>query len=111
MFGVTTLRQRARGARGAASRSRLHATGAGGRTLESCGGRLLAGVLDITTTELADELGGVPPGTRSTDRGGLSRIPQVVSVGALDMVNFHGIETVSSASARGSSTATTRTSP
>jgi uncharacterized protein (UPF0261 family) len=57
---------------------------------------LLAGVLDITTTELADELvGGVlsagPDRLSAAARRG---VPQVVSLGATDMVNFHGRESV-----------------
>ncbi len=58
---------------------------------------LFAGVLDITTTELADELvGGVLSAgperlTAAASRG----VPQVVSVGATDMVNFHAPETIS----------------
>ena len=56
----------------------------------------LAGVLDVTTTELADELvGGVlSAGPERLTAAGERGIPQVVSVGALDMVNFHGIESV-----------------
>ena len=69
----------------------FHATGNGGQAMESLiRDGLIAGVLDITTTELADELvGGVltagPTGWTPRARRG---IPQVVSVGALDMVNF-----------------------
>lgn len=75
----------------------FHATGAGGRMLESLAASgMLAGVLDLTTTELADELvGGVL--TAGPDRltaAGARGIPQVVSVGALDMVNFHGFDSV-----------------
>jgi uncharacterized protein (UPF0261 family) len=57
---------------------------------------MLAGVLDLTTTELADELvGGVlSAGPDRLTAAGERGIPQVVSVGALDMVNFHGIDTV-----------------
>ncbi|RMI44321.1 Tm-1-like ATP-binding domain-containing protein, partial [Streptomyces triticirhizae] len=69
----------------------FHATGAGGRALEklAADGRL-AGVLDLTTTELADELvGGVlSAGPRRLEAAGARGIPQVVSLGALDMVNF-----------------------
>ena len=57
---------------------------------------LIAGVLDITTTELADELvGGVL--TAGPDRltaAALRGVPQVISLGALDMVNFGPPETV-----------------
>jgi uncharacterized protein (UPF0261 family) len=54
------------------------------------------GVLDITTTELADELvGGVlTAGPDRLEAAGRIGIPQVVSVGALDMVNFGAPETV-----------------
>jgi uncharacterized protein (UPF0261 family) len=62
-------------------------------------GGFIVGVLDLTTTELADELvGGVvsagPDGLRAAGEAG---IPQVVSVGALDMVNFGPPETVPAA--------------
>lgn len=96
MFGVTTpCVERARAVLEAAGCEVLvfHATGSGGRTLEALAASgMLAGVLDLTTTELADELvGGVlsagPERLRAAGRAG---IPQVVSVGALDMVNFHG---------------------
>ncbi|AXK36670.1 UPF0261 family protein [Streptomyces armeniacus] len=75
----------------------FHMTGSGGRTLESLVAQgQLAGVLDMTTTELADELvGGVfsaGPG-RLTGAAGAG-VPQVVSVGALDMVNFGPRDTV-----------------
>ncbi|MGD9644719.1 MAG: Tm-1-like ATP-binding domain-containing protein [Pirellulales bacterium] len=95
MFGVTTpCVQRAREVLEAAGYEVLvfHATGSGGQAMESLvADGLLAGVLDITTTELADELvGGVlsagPDRLTAAARVG---VPQVVSVGALDMVNFH----------------------
>lgn len=69
----------------------FHATGNGGQAMESLiNDGLIAGVLDITTTELADELvGGIlsagPDRLTAAARRG---VPQVVSVGALDMVNF-----------------------
>jgi uncharacterized protein (UPF0261 family) len=75
----------------------FHMTGTGGRTLESLAGSgQLAGVLDLTTTELADELvGGVfSAGPDRLTAAGGAGIPQVVSVGALDMVNFGPLETV-----------------
>jgi uncharacterized protein (UPF0261 family) len=69
----------------------FHATGAGGRGME----RLISegkfiGVLDLTTTELADELvGGVlTAGPHRLEAAAKAGIPQVVSVGAMDMVNF-----------------------
>jgi uncharacterized protein (UPF0261 family) len=69
----------------------FHATGVGGRSMEKLvDSRLLAAVVDLTTTEVCDLLmGGVFPATE--DRFGAvirSRLPYVGSVGALDMVNF-----------------------
>ena len=100
MFGVTTpCVQAAREVLEQAGYEVLifHATGTGGQAMESLIREgLIAGVLDITTTELADELvGGVltaGPGrlTAASELG----IPQVISVGALDMVNFGSPETV-----------------
>ena len=57
---------------------------------------LVAGVLDITTTELADELAGgvLSAGPDRLTAAALKRVPQVVSVGALDMVNFGARDTV-----------------
>jgi uncharacterized protein (UPF0261 family) len=57
---------------------------------------LIAGVLDLTTTELADELvGGIlSAGPDRLTAAGRRGVPQVVSVGALDMVNFGGRDTV-----------------
>ncbi|MCA9265823.1 MAG: Tm-1-like ATP-binding domain-containing protein [Planctomycetales bacterium] len=75
----------------------FHATGTGGRAMEKLvASGLLRGVLDITTTEVADEVvGGVFPagGARFEHlvRGG---IPLVLSVGATDMVNFGALDTV-----------------
>jgi uncharacterized protein (UPF0261 family) len=69
----------------------FHATGTGGRTMEAMiRDGLFAGVLDITTTELADELvGGVlSAGRDRLTAAAIREIPQVISVGALDMVNF-----------------------
>jgi uncharacterized protein (UPF0261 family) len=69
----------------------FHATGSGGRAMESLvSSGFLDGVLDLTTTELADDLvGGVlSAGPQRLEAAALSGIPQVVSVGALDMVNF-----------------------
>lgn len=75
----------------------FHATGTGGQSME----RLIrdgyiTGVLDATTTELADELvGGVfSAGPDRLEIAGEMGIPQVVSLGALDMVNFGPAETV-----------------
>lgn len=100
MFGVTTpCVQRARAILEAAGYEVLvfHATGNGGQAMESLIREgLIAGVLDITTTELADELvGGIlSAGPTRLTAAGERGIPQVVSVGALDMVNFGPRETV-----------------
>jgi len=75
----------------------FHATGVGGRTMESLiETGLVAGVLDLTTTEWADELvGGVlGAGPTRLDAAAKSGIPAVVAPGCLDMVNFHGPETI-----------------
>ncbi|HYO30742.1 MAG TPA: Tm-1-like ATP-binding domain-containing protein, partial [Thermomicrobiales bacterium] len=74
-----------------------HATGTGGQSLEAlAAGGFLAGVLDVTTTELADELvGGVlSAGPDRLEAAGAEGVPQVVSLGALDMVNFGPRESV-----------------
>ncbi|QRP48784.1 Tm-1-like ATP-binding domain-containing protein [Amycolatopsis sp. FDAARGOS 1241] len=75
----------------------FHATGSGGRAMEKLvTDGLVAGVLDLTTTELADELvGGVlSAGPHRLEAAGRAGVPQVVSVGALDMVNFGPADTV-----------------
>ncbi len=75
----------------------FHATGTGGQSMEALArGGFLAGVLDITTTELADDLvGGVlSAGPDRLEAAGELGLPQVVSLGALDMVNFGPRETV-----------------
>jgi uncharacterized protein (UPF0261 family) len=100
MFGVTTpCVTRARQVLEEAGYEVLvfHATGNGGQAMESLiADGLIAGVLDITTTELADELvGGVlSAGPDRLTAAAQAGVPQVVSVGATDMVNFHGLETV-----------------
>ena len=69
----------------------FHATGTGGQSMEALADDgFLAGVLDITTTELADDLvGGVlSAGPHRLEAAGRVGLPQVVSLGALDMVNF-----------------------
>lgn len=99
MFGVTTpCVEAARKILEAAGYEVLvfHATGTGGRTMESLvRDGLVAGVLDITTTELADNLAGgvMQAGPDRLTAAGLKGIPQVISVGALDMVNFGPPET------------------
>lgn len=100
MFGVTTL---------AVTRARerleelgyevlvFHATGTGGQSMEALvRDGFLAGVLDLTTTELADDLvGGVlSAGPDRLEAAGAEGLPQVVSLGALDMVNFGPRDTV-----------------
>jgi len=75
----------------------FHATGTGGQSMERLAREgFLAGMLDVTTTELADDLvGGVlSAGPERLEGAGSAGIPQVVSLGALDMVNFGSIETV-----------------
>jgi uncharacterized protein (UPF0261 family) len=100
MFGVTTpCVERARQVLEEAGYEVLvfHATGTGGQAMESLiADGVIAGVLDITTTELADELvGGVlSAGPDRLMAAGRRGIPQVISVGALDMVNFGPPETI-----------------
>jgi uncharacterized protein (UPF0261 family) len=75
----------------------FHAVGSGGRTMEELiRGGFVAGVLDMTTTELADELAGgvLSAGPHRLEAAGESAVPQVVSAGALDMVNFGARDTV-----------------
>jgi uncharacterized protein (UPF0261 family) len=75
----------------------FHATGAGGQAMEALmRSGFITASLDITTTELADELvGGVlSAGPERLEAAGELGIPQVVSLGALDMVNFGPFETV-----------------
>ena len=75
----------------------FHATGTGGKTMESLiSDGYIAGSLDITTTELADEVcGGVfsagPERCMAASRAG---IPAVIVPGCVDMANFGGIDTV-----------------
>jgi uncharacterized protein (UPF0261 family) len=94
MFGVTTpcvnqLRERLEAA--GFEVLVFHATGSGGQAMEHLiRNGFIRGVLDVTTTELADELvGGVlSAGPHRLEAAGEAGIPQVISVGALDMVNF-----------------------
>ena len=100
MFGNTTACvDRARGVLEAAGFEVLvfHATGAGGMTMESLVAEgYVDGVLDLTTTEWADELcGGVfSAGATRLEAAALAGVPQVVAPGCLDMVNFWAPETV-----------------
>jgi uncharacterized protein (UPF0261 family) len=75
----------------------FHATGAGGRAMERLiRERRLDAVLDMTTTEIADELvGGVlSAGPDRLTAAAQAGIPQIISVGACDMVNFGPRDTV-----------------
>ncbi len=75
----------------------FHAVGTGGQTLESLVEEgYITGVLDITTTEWADELvGGVlSAGPTRLDAAASKGVPQVIVPGCLDMVNFWAPETV-----------------
>jgi uncharacterized protein (UPF0261 family) len=75
----------------------FHATGTGGQAMEGLmRDGFITASLDITTTELADDLvGGVlSAGPDRLEAAGELGLPQVVSVGALDMVNFGPIDTV-----------------
>jgi uncharacterized protein (UPF0261 family) len=100
MFGVTTpcvTRARERLEQLGYEALVFHATGTGGQSMEALArGGYLAGVLDVTTTELADDLvGGVlSAGPDRLEAAGAAGVPQVVSLGALDMVNFGPRESV-----------------
>jgi uncharacterized protein (UPF0261 family) len=100
MFGVTTpCVTRAREELEARGYEVLtfHATGTGGRAMEALAeGGFLRGILDATTTELCDDLvGGVlSAGPDRLEAAGRLGVPQVVSLGALDMVNFGARDTV-----------------
>ena len=77
----------------------FHATGTGGRAMESLiESGMVAGVLDITTTEWADELVGGILGAGPTRCEAAARhgVPAIVTPGCLDMVNFGAPETVPS---------------
>jgi len=100
MFGVTTPcvdRARKRLEAAGCEVQVFHATGVGGQAMEGLirDGKITA-VLDLTTTELADEhVGGIlSAGPERLEAAGRAGVPQVVSVGALDMVNFGPRETV-----------------
>jgi uncharacterized protein (UPF0261 family) len=75
----------------------FHATGTGGQTMEKLvEAGMIRAVLDITTTEVADEVvGGVfPAGKDRFDVILKAQVPYVMSLGALDMVNFGAMESV-----------------
>jgi uncharacterized protein (UPF0261 family) len=100
MFGVTTpcvtavyQALQARGFEGLV----FHATGTGGQAMEKLvEAGLIRGVLDITTTEVADQVvGGIlPAGPLRFEATLKAKVPLVLSLGALDMVNFGALTTV-----------------
>lgn len=75
----------------------FHATGTGGRTMESLIAEgYFTAVLDVTTTEWADELVGgfLTAGPERMDGAAKQNLPQVIAPGCLDMVNFWGPDSV-----------------
>ncbi len=100
MFGVTTpcvTRLRTRLQNAGFEVVVFHATGSGGRAMEKLiRSGFFAGVADVTTTEWCDEVvGGVlSAGSDRLTAAAESSVPQVVSCGALDMVNFWAVGTV-----------------
>jgi uncharacterized protein (UPF0261 family) len=100
MFGVTTpCVERARAVLESQGFEVLvfHATGNGGQAMESLISEgVIAGVLDLTTTELADEhVGGfLSAGPARLTAAAAAGVPQVVSTGAVDMVNFYAPSSV-----------------
>jgi uncharacterized protein (UPF0261 family) len=100
MFGNTTLCvDRARGVLEESDYEVLvfHATGTGGRTMESLiADGYIVGSLDLTITELADEVcGGVfSAGPERCLAASWAGIPAVIAPGCVDMANFRGIDTV-----------------
>ena len=100
MFGVTTLCVTM--ARRILEQSGFevlvfHATGTGGQAMEDLiADGYVAGVLDVTTTELADELAGgvMSAGPHRLEAAAKKGIPQVVCPGAIDMVNFGPLDSV-----------------
>jgi uncharacterized protein (UPF0261 family) len=100
MFGVTTkcvMRAKEQIEKAGFETLVFHATGNGGQAMETLISEgLIAGVLDLTTTELADEACGgfLTAGPERLTAAGKAGVPQVVSVGAIDMVNFYAPDTV-----------------
>ena len=100
MFGVTTpCVEEAKACMEAKGYEVLvfHATGTGGRTMDALiDSGYFAGVLDLTTTEWCDEIAGgiLAAGQDRCAAAVRAEVPQVVSVGALDMVNFGPWDTV-----------------
>ncbi len=69
----------------------FHATGTGGRSMEALvNSGYITGVLDVTTTELADEVAGgtLTAGPDRLEAAGALGLPQVVSIGAVDQITF-----------------------
>jgi uncharacterized protein (UPF0261 family) len=100
MFGVTTpcvTRLRETLERAGYEVLVFHAVGSGGRAMEALiADGFVAGVADVTTTEWCDELvgGDLSAGPDRLGAAARAGIPQVVSVGALDMANFGAIDAV-----------------
>jgi uncharacterized protein (UPF0261 family) len=99
MFGVTTLcvQAVARALEDDYDCLVFHATGTGGQSMEKLvDSHLLAGVIDVTTTEIADHLmGGImSAGEERLEAIIRSKLPYVGSCGALDMVNFASLDRV-----------------
>jgi uncharacterized protein (UPF0261 family)/ABC-type branched-subunit amino acid transport system ATPase component len=99
MFGVTTPCVQAVAHRLEADYDCLvfHATGVGGQSMEKLAeSGLLAGVIDVSTTEIADEIAGgvLSAGATRLDVFARHALPYVGSCGALDMVNFGAWDTV-----------------
>lgn len=75
----------------------FHATGTGGKTMEALiETGMVAGILDVTTTEWADELTGATLSAGATRMDAMSKmkVPTVVSPGCVDMANFGERESV-----------------
>ncbi len=99
MFGVTTACVQAVTKRLSDEYDCLvfHATGVGGQSMEKLADSgLLAGVIDVSTTEVADQIGGgvLSAGPTRMDVFARQALPYVGSCGALDMVNFGAWDTV-----------------
>ena len=99
MFGVTTpcVQQVTRLLEGQYDCVVFHATGSGGQSFETLAASdLFSGVLDVTTTEIADEIAGgvLSAGPMRLDVFAQHDIPYVGSAGALDMANFWGMDTL-----------------
>ena len=99
MFGVTTTCVQAVTKRLADDYDCLvfHATGVGGQSMEKLADSgLLTGVIDVSTTEVADQIGGgvLSAGPTRLDVFARHALPYVGSCGALDMVNFGAWDTV-----------------